>query len=111
MARVLQEWEKALVDCVGDDLMRAIVKDNQRAAQRPAPMMPTVRVDGAVQVATTPQPSTNGWYEPQKIDSWRPPGEHAFNQLMDHRDAIDRAARARELSEVAAQLSRAKDEK
>jgi hypothetical protein len=108
----LPEWQLEMMRVVPDKLVREIVADNQRATQRPASILPTVRVDGAVQVTPTPQPSTNGgWYEPQKIDSWRPPGEHAFNQLMDHQDAIDRAARARELSEVAAQLSRAKAEK
>jgi hypothetical protein len=44
----------------------------------------------------------SGWQEPPKVDNWRPPGVEIMDQMMDQQDAIDRAARARELAAAAA---------
>ena len=104
----LPEWQLEMARVVDTKLVREIVADNQRAAQRPASILPTVRVDGAVQVA--PQPSTNGWYEPARIKDWKAPGIDIVDRLCDLQDQIDRAARARELGQVAATLQKGKQE-
>jgi hypothetical protein len=88
--------------------MQDIVADNRRSAVRPTSVLPTVRVDGAVQVA--PQPSTNGWYEPARIKDWKAPGIDIVDRLCDLQDQIDRAARARELGQAAAALQKGKQE-
>jgi hypothetical protein len=46
----------------------------------------------------------NGWQESPQIRDWRPPGEAAMNRLMNQQDALDRAARAKELAEAARNL-------
>lgn len=62
-------------------ILRDIVRDNAKE------MHPMARVeDTKVTVANAPQ-----------VDTWRPPGDRIFNQLMDAEDKRWRAERAREL--------------
>jgi hypothetical protein len=44
----------------------------------------------------------SGWQEPPKVDAWRPPGVEIMDRMMDQQDAIDRAARVRELAGASA---------
>jgi len=44
----------------------------------------------------------SGWQEPPKVDQWKPDGLEIMDRMMDQQDAIDRAARIRELAGAAA---------
>jgi hypothetical protein len=101
-----EEWVNDMTRVVGDQLMADIVRDNQRAAQRPA--LPTVKVEGAAPVATAP--SNNGWVTPPSVKDWRAPGIDIIDRMVDAQDAIDRAARVRELGQVASALQKGKQE-
>ena len=105
----LPEWQLEMARVVDTKLVREIVADNQRATQRPASILPTVRVDGAVQVA--PTPSKNGWIDAPSLRDWKgPPGIAIVDRLCDVQDQVDRAQRARELGQVAATLQKGKQE-
>jgi hypothetical protein len=109
MARVLEEWEQDLVRVVGDQLMRDIVADNRKGSMRANPATAKVTVEGAATV-NNEQPSTKGWYEPAQIKDWKAPGIAIVDRLCDMQDQVDRAARARELAQVAAALQKDKQE-
>jgi hypothetical protein len=51
-----------------------------------------------------PKSGGDGWREPSKVDSWRPPGINVIDALVDAQDMIDRAARIRELGEASRTL-------
>ena len=108
----LPEWQRDLINNVPDHLVKAIAADfrsyNPHPAQDPSAR---VSVQGAGVVKTGgvgPQhrpidPSaTGGWQEAPKVDQWQPPGLKHMDRMMDQQDAIDRAARVRELAEAAA---------
>jgi hypothetical protein len=110
----LPEYMRDLTAAVPDRLVKEIAADfrsyNPHPAQDPAA---TVRVQGAGVVkdgGVGPQhrpidPSatnSGGWQEPPKVDNWRPPGVEHMDRMMDQQDAVDRAARVRELAEAAA---------
>jgi hypothetical protein len=90
-------------------LVRDIVNDfrsyNPHPAQDPsAKVVPQGAgrvVDGDVGPQHRPL-DRSGWQEPPKVDAWRPPGVEIMDRMMDQQDAIDRAARIRELAEAAA---------
>jgi hypothetical protein len=120
-ANRLPEWKRDLVDAVPDHLVKQIAADfrsyNPHPAQDPAAK---VSVQGAGVVKTGdvgPQhrpldvsaTNSGGWVEAKPLDSWRAPGLEHMDRMMDAQDAIDRAARARELAEAAA-LKRAEAE-
>ena len=107
-----REYMRDLIRNVGDKAVRDIVNDfrnyNPHPAQDPSAR---VSVQGAGVVKTGgvgPQhrpidPSaTGGWQEAPKVDQWQPPGLKHMDRMMDQQDAIDRAARVRELAEAAA---------
>jgi hypothetical protein len=107
------EWQRDLERTVPTDLVRAIVADNRHPIHPAQDPSAKVTVQGAGVVKTGdvgPQhrpidPSatnSGGWQEPPKVDSWRPPGVEHMDRMMDQQDAIDRAARVRELAEAAA---------
>ena len=106
-----REYMRDLIRNVGDKAVRDIVNDfrnyNPHPAQDPSAR---VSVQGAGVVKTGgvgPQhrpndPSaTGGWQEAPKFDQWQPPGLKHMDRMMDQQDAIDRAARVRELAEAA----------
>ena len=102
-----------------NDLMRQIVADNRGDFPRSGSMIPNkpsagkVIPEGAGRVVggpDVPVASTGtGWAESPQVNDWKPPGLSIMDQMMDQQDAIDRAARVRELAEGAA-LSRAEAE-
>jgi hypothetical protein len=109
----LPEWQRDLAAAVPDRLVKEIAADfrsyNPHPAQDPAAK---VSVQGAGVVKTGdvgPQhrpidanaTNTGGWQEPPKVDQWKPPGLEHMDRMMDQQDAIDRAARVRELAEAA----------
>jgi hypothetical protein len=111
---------------VDTKLVQDIVNDN-RPAPRAAPSS-TVTVVGSGRVqdfdygpayrpyvppkednAPAAERSGSGWVKPPSIDNWRAPGLEHMDRMMDAQDAIDRAARARELAGAAA-LRKAEEE-
>ena len=73
-------------------LAREIAWDARRAPGRPS--TPSVRVEGAGQVVGGGDGAAHGgWVGAPRVDNWRPPGERAFNAMMDQQDARDRAKR------------------
>jgi hypothetical protein len=106
------EWVKDLRRGVGDKLMRDIVNDFR--SYNPSPRSPlnsppaTANPVDAAPVKTGdvgPQHrpiDRSGWRDPPKVDQWKPPGLEHMDRMMDQQDAIDRAARARELASAAA---------
>jgi hypothetical protein len=92
-----------------------IVADNRTSVFLPAPPSPaTVVPVGAGRVIDGGDGAKHrgsGWTEPPSIDNWRPPGLEAMDRMMDTQDAIDRAARARELAEAARITKQLKDRK
>jgi hypothetical protein len=107
--RRLEEWQQDLVRNVGTDLVRDIVSDfrsyNPHPTQDPSAKVSAQgagrAVTGDVGPAHRPM-DRSGWQEPPKIDAWRPPGVEIMDQMMDQQDAVDRAARVRELTDAAA---------
>jgi hypothetical protein len=110
-----QPWVKDAVRVADDKLVRQIAEDFR--AYNPSPRSPlssppqTVSVGGAGRVVggdVGPQhrpiaeQAGSGWTTPPSIDSWRAPGLEHMDRMMDAQDAIDRAARARELAGAAA---------
>jgi hypothetical protein len=101
------------VNVVDDKLMRSIVDDFRRGPPPPGPTLPKVSVQGAGVVKDVdPGPKYRpyqeaqggGWVKPPQVDDWRAPGLREMDRMMDQQDAIDRAARARELAEAARHL-------
>jgi len=82
----LPEWQRDLAAAVPDKAVKDLVNDFRRG---PPP------AGEEVQRGT-------GWTEPPKVDQWKPPGLEHMDRMMDAQDAIDRAARARELIEATA---------
>jgi hypothetical protein len=110
MADKLPEWARDLVKNVDDKAVRDIVNDLR--SYNPSPSQGAaakVTVQGAGRVidgddvkrGTTGQ---HGWVKPPQVDQWKPPGLEAMDAMMDQQDAIDKAARAKQLIEAAAQL-------
>jgi hypothetical protein len=110
----LPEYMRDLTAAVPDRLVKEIAADfrsyNPHPAQDPSAK---VSVQGAGVVKTgdvgpqhrpvdTSATNSGGWQEPPKVDAWRPPGVEHMDRMMDQQDAIDRAARVRELAEAAA---------
>jgi hypothetical protein len=103
------EYMRDLIRAVPDKLVRDIVNDfrsyNPHPTQDPSAK---VSVQGAGRVVTGDDGPAHrpldrsGWQEPPKVDSWRPPGVEIMDRMMDQQDAVDRAARVRELAEAAA---------
>jgi hypothetical protein len=98
------EWVQDLRRVVDDKLMADIVSDFRRSPPPPGPTLPTVRVQGAGTVVDgdTPHGGTGGWQESPQLSNWTPPGLREMDAMMDQQDAVDRAARIRELAEAAA---------
>ena len=101
-------WVRDLTRVVNTDLMQDIVNDfrNYSPTPRADPSAKVVPV-GAGRVidgndAPVASTGTGGWVEAPKVDAWRPPGVDICDQLMDQADAIDKAARIRQLAEAAA---------
>jgi hypothetical protein len=102
------DWVRRARRVCDDKTMADIVNDNRP----PPPARPasTVTVVGSGKVVTGDvgpahrpyEQGGSGWQEPPKVDSWRPPGVEIMDQMMDQQDAIDRAARIRELADAAA---------
>jgi hypothetical protein len=95
-----------------NDLMRQIVADNRGDFPRSGSMIPNkpsagkVIPEGAGRVVggpDVPVASTGtGWAESPQVNDWKPPGLSIMDRMMDQQDAIDRAARLRELAEATA---------
>jgi len=114
----LPQYVKDLAEAVPTSVVKDIVNDN-RSPPRPAAPPSNVSIMGAGRVqdfdvgpkyrpyvppkeddkATTDR---SGWREAPKIDNWKPPGLREMDAMMDQQDAVDRAARIRELAEAAA---------
>jgi hypothetical protein len=99
----LPEWQRDLTAAVPDRLVKQIAEDFRRGPPPPGPTLPSVRVMGAGTVVDgdTAAPS-RGWTEAKSIDTWKPDGLSIMDEMMDQQDAVDRAARVRELAEAAA---------
>jgi hypothetical protein len=113
--RSMPEWQRDLERAVPTDLVRSIVADNRSQPSSGGSMLPTVSLIGAGKVSTPDvgpkyrpyeppeEPADrSGWRDAPKVDAWRPPGIEHMDRMMDQQDAIDRAARARELAGAAA---------
>jgi hypothetical protein len=74
-------------------LVRELAADERRRTARPP--TPSVRVEGAGAVVSGGDGAAHGggWRDVPRLDDWRPPGERAFNAIMDQQDARDRAKR------------------
>ena len=94
------EQRRAMQRACDDATMRAIVEDNRHSVFLPAGQGSKVTPAGAGKVIDGAQQG-HGWAEPKSIDNWRPDGLAVMDAMMDQQDAIDRAARARELAEAA----------
>jgi hypothetical protein len=94
------EMREAMRKAVDDKLMADIVADNRHSVFLPAGQGSKVTPAGAGKVIDGAQQG-HGWAEPKSIDNWRPDGLAVMDAMMDQQDAIDRAARARELAEAA----------
>jgi hypothetical protein len=105
----LPPWAVDLIKAVPDDQVRAIVEDLR--GYNPSPSMGKAAevklqgvgraYDGDDMKRTT---SSHGWVTPPQVDQWKPPGLEAMDRLVDQQDMLDKAARAKELIEAAAQL-------
>jgi hypothetical protein len=99
------EQLRRMREACSDKTMRDIVADNRNSVFLPAPRSPaTVVPVGAGKTLTGDDGAKHrgsGWTEPPSIDNWRAPGLEHMDRTMDQQDAIDRAARARELAEAA----------
>jgi hypothetical protein len=104
----LPEYMRDLVQAVPTDLVRDIVADNRHPIHPAQDPSAKVTVHGAGRVVTGDDGPAHrpldrsGWTEPPQVDAWRPPGVDICDALVDKQDAIDRAARIRELAEAAA---------
>jgi hypothetical protein len=104
----LPEYMRDLVEAVPTDLVKQIAEDFRSYNPAPRSLTPpaTVQIQGAGRVVSAddaPTASTGtGWVPAPKVDDWKPPGLEHMDRMMDAQDAIDRAARARELTEAAA---------
>ena len=108
----LPEYMRDLTAAVPDRLVKEIAADfrsyNPHPAQDPSAKV-SVQGAGVVKggdVGPQHRPidasATGGWQEAPKVDQWQPPGLKHMDRMMDQQDAIDRAARVRELAEAAA---------
>jgi hypothetical protein len=107
------EWQRDLERAVPTDLVRSIVADNRHPIHPAQDPSAKVSVMGAGVVKTGdvgPQhrpvnaeatTDRSGWVEAKSIDSWRAPGLEHMDRMMDQQDAIDRAARVREMAAAA----------
>ena len=100
-------WVKDLRRVVDDKLMKDIVNDfrNYSPTPRADPSAKVVPVGAGRVIDGSDAPVASngtGWVDAPKVDSWKPPGLEHMDRMMDAQDAIDRAARARELGEAAA---------
>jgi hypothetical protein len=105
-----QPWMRDAQRVADDKLVADIVNDFR--SYNPAPRSPlnqppqTVVPVGAGKVvdgSDAPVASGGtGWADSPQIRDWRPPGLEHMDRMMDAQDAIDRAARARELIEASA---------
>jgi hypothetical protein len=99
---LLSLLQEALRLIAEDHVVRAIVADNQRAAQSLGPPADAVSVVGAGAVVTgTDGPAHTpgrGWRDTPSIEHWRPPGLEIMDRMVDQQDAIDKAALARRLA-------------
>jgi hypothetical protein len=109
------EQLRRMREACSDKTMRDIVADNRNSVFLPAPPSPaTVVPVGAGRVIDGGDGAAHrgsGWTEPPSIDNWRAPGLEHMDRMMDQQDAIDRAARARELGEAARIAKQLKDRK
>jgi hypothetical protein len=106
------QWAKDLQSAVGTDVVKQLVADFRNyqvgPSQGPAGKV-TVQGAGTVQTGTdgakhTPHQEQGGWVKPPQVDQWKPPGLSVMDRMMDQADALDKAARAKQLIEAAAQL-------
>jgi hypothetical protein len=77
--------------------LQAIVEDNR--ASYPS-LTAKVSVVGAGRVVGGDD-GARGWAEVPSIDNWKPDGLAIMDAMVDQQDAIDKAARVRELAEAA----------
>ena len=91
LIEILQAMQRESAD---DEFLRDIVRDN-RVPSTAQPPAERVRVVGAPVVHTAG--GGTGWSEPTSVDDWTPPGQRAFDQMMDAEDAKWRADRKKEL--------------
>jgi hypothetical protein len=104
----LPEWMRDCIGAVDTKLMRQIAEDFRRGPPPPGPTLPTATPIDAGRVVTGTDGAAHtphrGWQEPPKVDDWRPTGsaggQAAIDAMMDQQDAIDRAARIRQLAEA-----------
>ena len=82
--RRLPEWQQEMVDCVGDDLIQQIVRDNKKSVSLPG--------------APAESPKGSGWVE--EVPLKPPPGVAVLDQLMDEQDRRDRAELERVIEET-----------
>ena len=109
MADRLPQYMADLANAVPTDVVKSLVSDFRRGPASLGGSTATVQVVGAGRVidgddvkrGTTSQ---NGWVEAPSTSNWKPPGLSIMDAMMDQQDAIDRAARARELAEAARNL-------
>jgi hypothetical protein len=103
------EWQRDLEQAVPTDLVKQIAEDFR--SYNPAPRSPlntppaTANPVDAAPVKTgtdTVAGNGSGWAEAPKVDAWRPPGIDLIDRMVQTQDAIDRAAKIRELVEAAA---------
>ena len=107
------DWVRDLRRVVDDKLMRDIVNDFRSYNPAPRSLTPPATanpVDAAPvktgDVGPQHRPlDRSGWVDAPKVDAWRPPGLEHCDRLMDHQDALDRAARVEELVKAAGALA------
>jgi hypothetical protein len=96
---LLKALQGAIQQRNDDAMLRDIVTDLRKPPTLPA--SPTVGVVGAGRVVTGNDGAKHGgWANTPSIDNWRPPDQRIFDQLMDQRDALDRAERREELERL-----------
>jgi hypothetical protein len=101
-----------LTRVVEDKLMRDIVNDFRTYNPSPSmgPAAKVTPVDAAPvktgDVGPQHRPiDRSGWVDPPKVDNWRPPGIELMDRMMDHQDALDKAARIEELVKAAGAIA------
>lgn len=90
-----EPFAQRMIEAVGDDTLRSIVRDNLRNVHDRAGMLPD-----APPAPAKPPIGKGGWVDPPSVADWKPPGLNVMDRMMDAQDAIDRAEAVRRFNRL-----------
>jgi hypothetical protein len=109
----LPEYMRDLVRAVPDSAVRELVNDfrsyNVHPAQDPAAKANPIDAAPAKTGSDVVAGNGTGWVDSPEIKNYRAPGIDIIDRLVDQQDALDRAARVRELVEAAGAMAALKE--